>query len=61
MVDKGPDPSETCPRCHYFEFKERAGAGSERELVNAWPLGIDQVKAQDLLNKAFPQKQRPPR
>jgi hypothetical protein len=55
---KVPDPSPTCPRCHYFEKAELADPGRRRVFESAWPLGIDQNKAQDLLTKAFPQKQR---
>lgn len=52
-----PDASATCPRCRYWEQH-----ASEHVPINKakgdWPLGIDQVKAQEILNRAFPQKQR---
>ena len=51
-----PDPSPTCPRCHYFE--QNAEAVLKRSLGDGFPQGIDQLKAQELLNRAFPQKQR---
>jgi hypothetical protein len=53
---KVPDPSPTCPRCHYWE--QTAEARFQRTAGNQWPLGIDQGKAADILTKAFPQKQR---
>lgn len=49
---KVPEPSATCPRCHYFE--QSAQVRSERALADPWPLGIDQQKAMDILVKAFP-------
>lgn len=57
---KVPDPSPDCPRCHYWEQKAAAEArtASDRVLTDEWPLGIDQNAAQELLNRAFPQKQR---
>lgn len=39
----------------------KAETKTERALIDAWPQGIDQHKAQELLNRAFPQKQRSPR
>jgi len=53
---KVPDPSPTCPRCHYFE--QQLKDTPARDLGDSFPLGIDQHKAQDILNRAFPQKQR---
>ncbi len=55
-----PDPSKDCPRCHYFEQKAEAedAQAAQRVLRDSWPLGIDQKAAQELLAKAFPQKQR---
>lgn len=55
---KVPDPSPTCPRCHYWQQKAAAEGAGERTLSDPWPLGIDQNKAQHLLVAAFPQKQR---
>lgn len=56
MADKIPDPSSDCPRCHYWE--RTAEVRAQRTLRPAWPRGIDQAKAQELLNRAFPPKQR---
>lgn len=53
---KVPDPSPTCPRCHYFE--QTRETRPERSLAVPFPLGIDQGKAQEILTRAFPQKQR---
>ena len=55
---KVPDPSPTCPRCHYWELNAEENAARRRAAAPDWPLGIDQGKAQDILNRAFPQKQR---
>lgn len=58
-ADKGPDPSPTCPRCHYFEQTARERSEAARpELDDPWPLGIDQIKAQEILLIAFPPNRR---
>jgi hypothetical protein len=49
---KVPDASPVCPRCHYFE--QTAQIRADRALPSAWPLGIDQQKAMDILTAAFP-------
>ena len=54
---KAPDPSPTCPRCHYWEQHE-ASHVPIRAAKSDWPLGIDQGMAQEILTRAFPQKQR---
>lgn len=55
---KVPDPSPSCPRCHYFERQELAAGQPERTLEPRYPHGINQQVAGDILAKAFPQKQR---
>lgn len=54
---KVPDPSPNCPRCHYWEQKLAAEAPG-RPIASRYPNGIDQQVAVDILNRAFPQKQR---
>jgi hypothetical protein len=54
---KAPDASPTCPRCNYWA-QHAADHVPIRASKGDWPRGIDQVKAQDILNRAFPQKQR---
>ncbi len=53
---KVPDPSEGCPRCHYFERTETVR--SERTLAPRYPGGIDQTKALRILERAFPESYR---
>lgn len=55
---KVPDPSPTCPRCHYWEQKAAAETKDVRDLVPAYPHGINQTTAVEILARAFPQKQR---
>lgn len=52
---KVPDASPSCPRCHYWE--QTAEVRALRKF-DAWPLGIDQAKAAEILATAFPQRQR---
>jgi hypothetical protein len=56
MPDKIPDASHDCPRCRYWE--RTAEARPDKVRFEAWPMGIDQAKAVEILNKAFPPKQR---
>ena len=53
-VDKGPDPSPGCPRCHYFSQLDPSLEQRRRSFESQYPHGIDQQKALDLLVKAFP-------
>lgn len=51
---KVPDPSAACPRCHYFTQTESVREERRMAAKPAWPHGIDQQKALDILTKAFP-------
>lgn len=54
---KVPDASATCPRCNYF--RDTAKTRDERmSNSSGFPDGINQNIAQDILTRAFPQKQR---
>ena len=55
---KVPDASPDCPRCHYWASKAEELSARARAAAPAYPNGIDQAIAAEILTKAFPQRPR---